>query len=311
MRAVVLGGNGFIGSHLVDRLIASKWQIVVYDRVLERYRPPIDGVDYVIGDLGNQKLLSATLPRTDVVFHLASTTIPQSSNESPVFDIMSNLVETVQLLERCVEHHVGRVVFLSSGGTVYGLPKTLPITESHSTEPITSYGIVKLAVEKYLHLFRHLYGLSYVILRPSNPYGRRQNPLGNQGAITVFLGNIARGVPITVWGDGEVVRDYFHVSDLAEACFLAATSATSCTGFNVGSGRGVSLNQLLDIIRSVVQMPFQVIRLPSRAFDVPRLILDSRTAAAELNWTPKIALDDGIHDTWDWIRQLKWLNPTA
>ena len=307
MKTVILGGNGFIGSHLVDALLARKWKVVVYDRYPERYRPPIEKVEYVLGDIGNKHLLASSLSQVDVVFHLASTTIPQSSNESPTFDIMTNLVESVQLLETCVKYQVGKVVFLSSGGTTYGVPHSIPVTEEHPTNPVSSYGIVKLAIEKYLLLFHHLHGLSYVILRPANPYGPRQNPLGGQGAVVAFLACIARGLPVTIWGDGESVRDYFHVSDLVEACVLAATSTPNKAVLNIGSGQGVSLNQLLERIQEVIETPFQVIRLPSRPFDVPKLILDVRAARTELMWEPRVSLEEGILDTWNWIRNLKWM----
>lgn len=306
MKAVIAGGNGFIGSHLVDSLLIEGWQVVVYDRAPERYRPPQAGAEYVIGELGNESLMASVLTGVDVVFHLASTTIHQSSNESPVFDIQSNLIDTVRFLKVCVDCKIGKVVFLSSGGTVYGVPNSLPINETHPTNPICSYGIVKLAIEKYLQLFNHLYGLSHTILRPSVAYGQRQNPIGKQGAITVFLGRIAQGKPITIWGDGETIRDYLYVSDLVKACMLAATATHSDKVFNVGSGQGVSLNQLLEIIKGVVQKPFSVERQPARPFDVPKLILDTQRARTELKWTPKVPLEDGISRTWDWISSLQW-----
>lgn len=307
-RAVVIGGNGFIGSHLVDALLAERWQVTVYDRVPERYRPPLPEVEYVQGELGNTGLLATVLPRADVVFHLASTTIPESSNDAPVFDIQSNLVDTVRFLETSVASRVRKIVFLSSGGTVYGIPRTLPIDEEHPTHPICSYGIVKLAIEKYLHLFGHLHGLTYTIIRPSNPYGVRQNPAGQQGAISVFLGRLAQGLPLTVWGDGEITRDYLHVSDLARACVMAATITAPHAIFNISTGQETSLNQLLKIIETVIGQPPRVIRLPARPFDVPRLALDNRRARTELGWTPQTALSDGLLDTWQWTRRLEWLH---
>ena len=305
MRAVVIGGNGFIGSHIVDALLASRWQVAVYDHSPERYRPPSTDVEYVIGELGNRGLLAAALPAADVVFHLASTTLPQSSNESPEFDIRSNLIDSVRFLEACVESRVGKVVFVSSGGTVYGIPSSPLVREGHSTSPICSYGIIKLAIEKYLHLFKHLFGLSYAILRPSNAYGQRQNPSSSQGAVAVFLGRAARGLPIQIWGDGEIVRDFIHVSDLAAAGLAAATSSEgSHPIFNVGSGQGTSLNQLLETMENVVQKPLQVQRLPGRSFDVARIGLDIEKARTELAWTPKISMEQGILDTWNWVRTL-------
>lgn len=311
MRAVVAGGNGFIGSHLVDSLIIEGWQVVVYDRAPERYRPPLAGVEYIIGELGNESLLASVLPGAEVVFHLASTTIPQSSNESPVFDIQSNVIDTVRFLKVCIESQVEKVVFLSSGGTVYGIPKSLPVDEKQPTNPICSYGISKLAVEKYLKLFKHLYGLSYIVLRPSVAFGQRQNPIGKQGAITVFLNRIAQGQPVTIWGDGETIRDYLYVTDLVRACLLAARSTRTDTVLNVGSGQGVSLNKLLEIIKGIVQRPLSVERLPARPFDVPQLILDTKRAQTELKWAPTVPLEEGISLTWDWIRSLQWLNPTV
>lgn len=304
MKAVVLGGNGFIGSHVVDALLDRKWHVVVYDRAPERYRRPLADVEYILGELGNKDSLAPVLSGADLVFHLISTTVPQSSNESPIFDLQSNLLDTVRFLDVCVECRVGKVIFLSSGGTVYGLPQLLPIAEKHPTNPICSHGIVKLAIEKYFQLYKHLYGLSYVILRPSNPYGPRQDPSGTQGVVAVFLGRIAKGLPVTIWGDGETVRDYFHVSELAEACLAAATMESADPIFNIGSGQGKSLNQLLQTIEMVIDKPTSVVKLPLRPFDAPRIILDVHKAHAELNWQPRISLEQGILNTWDWIRSL-------
>jgi UDP-glucose 4-epimerase len=305
MRAVVIGGNGFIGSHLVDTLLKDEWKVTVYDHSPERYRSPLPQVDYFLEDLGNSNKLKSALSRTDIVFHLASTTIPETSNDDPVFDISSNLIHTVRLLQICVKSRVSKVIFLSSGGTVYGIPTTLPVSENHPTNPICSYGIVKLAIEKYLNLFENLYGLSYGILRPSNPYGERQNPAGNQGAVAVFLGRIAQGQPIKIWGEGEITRDFFHVSDLARSCLAVANKASSRV-YNIGSGQGTTLNQLLEVIESVIQNPFDIVYSKPRPFDVPKLILDTERARTELRWEPKISLETGITDTWDWICSLPW-----
>ena len=306
MRALVVGGNGFIGGHLVDSLLSNGWDVAVFDRSAPRYRPSLREVECFLADLGNETMLTAALPGSDVVFHLASTTIPKSSNDAPVFDIQSNLVRTTRFLEICVKSNVARVVFLSSGGTVYGVPTSLPVSENHETNPICSYGIVKLAIEKYLYLFRRLYGLSYVVLRPSNPYGPRQDPMGEQGAVAVFMGCLARGLPIEIWGDGEIIRDFFHVSDLANACLAAATSKTASAIFNVGSGKGTTLNELLEVIASIVEKPLDVAFLPDRPFDVPELVLDTKRARDQLGWFPEISLKEGLADTWQWISSLPW-----
>lgn len=302
MRAVIIGGNGFIGSHLVDILLHEGWEVTVYNRSPERYRAPQQGVKYIQEDLGNTSALSSVLPGIDIVFHLASTTVPKSSNDDPIFDIESNLIQSVRLLQLCVKSRIKKVIFLSSGGTVYGIPQAIPIKETHPTNPICAYGITKLAIEKYLHLFKQLYGLSYSILRPSNPYGPRQNPDGQQGAIAVFLGRAIRGQPIKIWGDGSITRDYFYVSDLARACLLAANSEMESPVINIGSGQGVSLNQLLEIIQHVVEKPLHVIRLPSRPFDVSEVILDIEHARTHLGWQPTISLEQGVYKTWEWVQ---------
>lgn len=304
MRAAILGGNGFIGTHLVDALSREGWHVTVYDRAEERYRPRHPDMDYVIGELGNRHLLESVLARVDIVFHLISTTIPQTSNESPIFDVRSNLVDTLSLLEICVKNHVPKVVFLSSGGTVYGIPTQLPVSEDHLTSPICSYGIIKLAIEKYLYLFHHLHGLDYSILRPANPYGERQNPMGAQGVISVFLGRIAQGLPVVVWGDGSIERDFFYVSDLVDACISAATTESRYRIFNIGSGQSCSINEVIENIMQVVAQPFRVIYTPARTFDVPKLMLDIRRARAELCWQPRVFLEEGLVLTWEWMRSM-------
>ena len=303
MRVLITGGNGFIGSHLVDRASGEGWEIHVHDKADERFRSRRKGVRYFIGDLQREGVPHEALADVDVVFHLACTTIHQTSNEDPILDIQSNLVTTVRLLQRCVEARVTKVVFLSSGGTVYGIPHQLPIRETHPTNPICSYGIHKLAIEKYLGMFNRLYGLDYVVLRPSNPYGERQGFRQEQGAVTVFLGNIARGKPISIWGDGEIVRDYFYVEDLAQACVDAATKDVEQRVLNVGSGIGISLNELLGRIEAIVEVRPTVNRnsAGARLFDVPDLRLDISEAKRVLSWEPKIPLDEGIARTWRWI----------
>ena len=196
-------------------------------------------------------MLSETLNGIDTVFHLINTTLPKTSNDDPAFDVQSNVIETLFLLEQCVARKVKKIVFISSGGTVYGKPEKLPIAEDSPTNPECSYGIIKLTIEKYLALYHLLHGLDYVIVRPSNPFGERQNPNGIQGGIFEFQGKLAKGEPIEIWGDGEVVRDYVFIDDLVEGISKAATVGTSSRIFNLGSGKGYSLNDILKRIYKV------------------------------------------------------------
>jgi UDP-glucose 4-epimerase len=233
--------------------------------------------------------------------HLVSTTLPKSSNDDPIFDVQSNLVASIQLLKIMVEEQVSRIVFISSGGTVYGRPQYLPMDECHPTEPQVSYGITKLAIEKYISMFHSLHGLKPVILRVANPFGERQRVETAQGAVAVFLDRVLRGQTIEIWGDGSVERDYIHVSDVAEAFASALNYEGVEQVFNVATGRGNSLNDLLRIIESVTGLPAKVAFKPARPFDVPVSILDNRRAHQELGWAPRIGLNEGISRTAQWI----------
>jgi len=304
MRSLLLGGNGFIGSHLVDKLLAKGHSVRVFDKYEEHYRRPLAQVDYRFGDFGNRGLLPNILDGIDTVFHLINTTLPKTSNDDPVFDVQSNVIETLFLLEQCVSKGIKKIVFISSGGTIYGRPANLPVAEASSTEPECSYGITKLAIEKYLSLFNRLYGLNYTIIRPSNAYGSRQNPSGIQGVISVFLGKLAKNEPIEIWGDGEVVRDYIYITDLVAGIHKAAIIDTTDRIFNLGSGVGYSLNQIVDAMRTVTGMDVKIRYKDKRMFDVPKIVLDINKARELLSWTPCTPLITGIRETWDFIQRL-------
>jgi UDP-glucose 4-epimerase len=304
MKCLVLGGNGFIGSHLVDWLLRAGHRVRVHDCRDELFRKPLSNVEYIRGRLEDRELLRHALNSVEVVFHLIGTTLPVTSNENPIMDVQSNVVGTLGLLEECVRADVSRLVFMSSGGTVYGIPRSNPIKESHPTNPICSYGITKLAVEKYLNLFYHLYGLEYMVLRCSNAYGPRQNLWGQQGAIGVFMGKVVRGEPITIWGDGTAVRDYIFVEDVARALVLAAENPRRSLTLNIGSGLGHSLNQVLALIFAVTGRETQVRYESTRKADVPANVLDPTLAANELHWRSEIVLKEGIRRTWAWIQSV-------
>lgn len=308
MKALVVGGNGFIGTNLVDHLLASGHQVRVFDRYPNRFRGQLPDVEYVVGDIGNHGEMEEAVKEMDWVFHLAYTTLPQTSNDDPVYDIRSNIADTVQLLTECVKAKVKKFVFISSGGTIYGVPQESPIKEDHPTDPICSYGISKLAIEKYLHLFRKLHGLEYVVARISNPYGELQNPNAKQGAIGVFLGNVARKQPITIWGDGEVIRDYIYIGDAVKALLRAAQyqpNEESPRVFNVGFGDGHTLNEIVEVIKRVVGPHVEVKYTGSRPVDVPVNVLDITRARTALGWQPEIGLEEGVARSWQWINSLQ------
>lgn len=300
MRILVIGGNGFIGSHLVDNLIASGHKVRVFDRSPERYRPPLTGVEYLLANFGDTSLLSEALEGVDLVYHLVSTTVPSTSNRDPLADIESNLMGTVRLLQLMQQQSVKRIVFLSSGGTVYGVPESDLVSEQHAPKPVCSYGVVKLAIENYLHMFHHLYGIEYLCLRVSNPYGPRQGHLGVQGVIGTFLSNVKEGTKVQIWGDGSVVRDYIYVGDLATLCAQVVTFTGSGV-FNVGSGRGTSLLEIVQTIGRVSKRSITPSFLQKRNYDIPRIVLDIRKVTSTFGWVPRVDLEKGIELTFDWL----------
>lgn len=301
---LVLGGAGFIGSHVTEALAKSGHHVKVFDRphVDRLALLPREGVEVFTGDFLNPHALASALRGTDIVFHLVSTTLPKTSNDNPVYDVESNVIGSLRLFALCREHAVRRVVFVSSGGTVYGIPKSLPVTEDHPTDPICSYGIHKLALEKYLQLAHRLYGLEYCILRPANLYGPGQRLDVSQGAVAVFLDRALQGLPIEIWGDGSVVRDYVYVHDAVDAILKAARYTGAQRIFNIGSGKGTSLNQLVAEIEKLLGRPIKVNHTATRSLDVPANVLDPALARRHLEWSATTPLGEGLRRTYEWLR---------
>lgn len=302
MLALVIGGNGFIGSCLVERLRAGGHSVRVLD--VSRPRAEVDwqGVDYVSGNLLEQTMLLSIIESVDVVFHLASSTVPGTSNIDPIADVQTNLVGALNLCSAMIAAGKRRLVYFSSGGTVYGHPRQFPVPEDHPLHPISSYGVVKVAIENYLLMYEQLGHLDPLILRPSNPYGPRQSIAGIQGVIAAFLGKALRGEGVQIWGDGEVIRDYLYIDDLIEFAAIAGTGDK--TGVvNVGSGKGYSLNEIVSQVREATGAALPVEYLPRRAFDVAEIVLDISRASSEFGWRPSIDLPSGIWSTWQALQR--------
>jgi len=303
MKCVVVGGGGFIGSHLCEALLAKGYAVTILDREgapnLERLKQK--GATLCIGDFFNPEDLRLALEAQDAVFHLVSTTVPQTSNDDPGYDVETNVIGTLRLLDCARTARIKKIILASSGGTVYGIPQEIPIRENHPTDPTCSYGITKLAIEKYLHLYWILYGLDYQILRLANAYGERQRPTATQGVIPVFLERALRNEEITVWGDGSVMRDYIFVSDISSALVKALTYSGEMKVFNIGSGQAHSLRDVIHIIEKVTGQPLKVKYTTGRSFDVPISVLDITRARSYLNWAPTISLFEGIARMYSWM----------
>lgn len=297
MSVLIIGGNGFLGSNLVSGLREAGRRIRVLDRSPQR--PDFDwhGIDYRLGGLDTTDVLVDALDGVEMVYHLASTTVPGTSNQDPAFDVTSNVIGSLNLVAAMSKVGVRRIVFFSSGGTVYGVPQSLPVAENHVLRPISSYGVTKVAIENYLLMYQQLGVLDPLILRPSNPYGPRQSTAGIQGAIGAFLGKARHGQAVTIWGSGETVRDYIYVDDLTALAIKAGLS-DACGVYNVGSGAGSSLNEICALIREITGTALPVEYLPARKFDVPKVVLDIAAAQMQFQWAPRVPLREGLTRTW-------------
>lgn len=302
MTILVIGGCGFIGSHIVTELAANNHSVLVYDHIADD-RNNSDLITYLKGSFSDLFGLESAIERYKVshVVHLVSTTLPKSSNEDMKFDLTSNVVQTLGLFDICVRQRINKVIFMSSGGTVYGVPQSLSVNEEHPTDPTCSYGICKLTIEKYLALYKHLFGLQYAIIRAANPYGTGQNPLAGQGIVATYVHRIQKDLPLEVWGDGKVVRDYLDVRDLANLCRRTLFSEHYGV-FNAGSGKGTSINELVKILSELMQMQPQVIYKERRNFDVPTIILDCSRAEQFFGWKATINLIDGVSHYLNWYK---------
>jgi len=309
MKCLVLGGGGFIGLNLCKRLLDAGHEVRVFERprLAIEGTPPgggdetVRGVEWIEGDFSNRADVEAAVAGCEVVFHLICTTLPGSSNENPAYDIESNVVSTIRLLDVVRALKVRKVVFISSGGTVYGIPTRVPIPEDHPTSPLCSYGIAKLAIERYLHLYHYLYGVDYCTLRVANPYGERQRAAAAQGAVGVFLHHALRNEPIEIWGDGSVVRDYVYIGDVVWAFLKAMDYSGDVRTFNIGSGRGHSLNEVVEAIESLLGRHVARTQKAARPVDVPVNVLDVSAAKDLLGWEPHTSLRDGLEMTANWI----------
>ncbi|MFC5078843.1 dTDP-4-dehydro-6-deoxyglucose reductase [Vibrio thalassae] len=294
---LIVGGGGFIGRHLVMYL----FQIGDYKlKVLDIRKPdwlPRD-VEFIEGsflDQSNPAVKSSFL-EVDVVYHLASTTIPQTSNSDIVFDIESNLIGSLALLNYAVEAGVSKFIFTSSGGTIYGPSNDPIVDEFHETNPNCSYGIVKLAIEKYLSLYSNLHGLSTYSLRISNPYGKYQSIEKMQGAIPIFCHRIMNDKSIEIWGDGSIERDFIYTSDLVSAMEKVMHLQSRNEVINIGSMASVSLNEIIKTIEKVSGKKAIVKYLPSRKVDIPRVCLSNDYAKKTLGWSPTVSLIQGLSE---------------
>jgi UDP-glucose 4-epimerase len=297
---VVIGGGGFIGRHLVRALQAKGDDVLVVGR--SRFLDLSATTRSLRLDLSEATAadFDTIVQKADVVHCYAWTTIPAQANADPLGDLQVNLKGALGLLDALKRRGGGRIVFASSGGTVYGPITRIPVQEDHALNPITAYGISKVAAEKYFQLYRYLYVIDTRVVRISNPYGAGQNPAKQQGVVTALIHHALADAPIEIWGTGETVRDFIHINDLIRA-LMAVANLPYVSGemplLNIGYGDGTSLNTVVQIIENALGKSLNVTRKPTRAFDVPINILDITRARQALGWEPTINLQAGIDQT--------------
>jgi UDP-glucose 4-epimerase len=296
---VVLGGGGFLGTNLCRELVAAGGRIRAFGR--SRAWPDAQqGVEWRTGSLDDTAALSSAIESFDVVFHLIHASVPQSAQLDIAGDIRQSVLPSLALLDICRTLKVRRIVFVSSGGTIYGAARVIPTPETAPTEPITAYGIGKLMIEKYLALYERLHGLSYRVLRVANPFGPFQLATKGQGVIAALLSRALNNEPIEIWGDGTVVRDYVFVDDVVDALRAAAVDESEARVFNIGSGQGRSVREVVAAIETSLGRKVKIDWKPGRAIDVPASILSIDRARDLLGWTPRTSFEDGLAQTIRW-----------
>ncbi|HXA27791.1 MAG TPA: NAD-dependent epimerase/dehydratase family protein [Candidatus Angelobacter sp.] len=305
MRALVSGGAGFIGSHIVDALLAAGHDVCAVDDLSrgDRSRVPAAARLHVV-DVRSSALhdvVSAEKP--EIVFHQAAQIDVRRSISEPLLDTEINVVGTVNLLQACVSAGVRRVVFASSGGAIYGDTSVIPTPETHPARPASLYGAAKLCGEAYGQVYASLYGLEFCALRYANVYGPRQDPHGEAGVVAIFARKLLSGDIPVINGDGTQTRDYVFVGDVVRANLAAASAGAPAMGaYNVGTGRETDVNELFAMLRDACGVTGEAQHGPGKPGEQRRSCLDASLAASALGWSPKVALEDGLRETVEFFR---------
>lgn len=302
MKVLVTGGAGFIGSHIVEFLLENNIETVVVDNLVSGHKHHIpSGVAFYHSDIRNpdiDKIFMTEKP--DFVIHQAAQVSVQESVKQPLYDCSENIMATVNILQSCLKHKVKKIIHASTAA-VYGNPKYLPIDENHDLNPVSFYGLSKLTSETYIQLFAKLSGLKYTILRYSNVYGARQDANGEAGVISIFIDRLLKNDSPIIYGDGNQTRDFIFVKDVAYANFLALRNADNqiC---NISSHQQTSVNELLDIIYSLMTVENKRIYKEERPGDIVHSYLLNNKARKYLNWNPKFSLLQGLEETISFFR---------
>ena len=306
MNIIIFGGAGFLGTNLVLNLAKNSENKIV---VVDKDEAALRNINHfclknvsTLKQRFNEKIkFDEILLQQDIVYHLVSTTVPTTANQHIAQELEANIIATVNLLEACVQCNIKKLVFLSSGGTVYGKSAKCPIKEDSVTYPINSYGLQKVTIEKLIYLYWHMHGLDYRIIRLANPYGPYQKPNGILGAVTTFTYKALRDEELIVYGDGSIVRDFIYIDDAIKAIVNITWGESEWKLFNIGCGYGTSINELLKIIANVLNRKLTITYKSERTIDVPRNILDISRYEQSYGELNPITLELGIIKLTDFI----------
>lgn len=306
MRIAIIGGAGFIGTNLAISLSRDHNVKIIdsdatYFNTLKSLNLP---VRYQVSSFSVESDFDSQVKNEDVIYHLASTIIPGNSNQDIAAELEANVITTVKLLDACVRQNVSKVVFISSGGAIYGKRSICPIKEDVVTYPITSYGVQKLAIEKLLYLYRYQTGLDYRIIRLANPYGPYQRPNGKLGVVTTFVYKALTDGKLEVYGDGSVVRDFIYIDDAVRGIRKIADGENEIRVYNLGSGKGTSVNEVIAVIKQTIGKELKVDYIKGRGTDVPVNFLDIKRYEEIYGKLHPLGLKDGIKKTTEFMRLL-------
>ena len=304
MRILVTGGAGFIGSNIVDAYIEAGHEIAIIDNLStgkkENINPKAIFHEIDLRDKNIHGIISDFKP--EIINHSAAQIDVRKSVADPIYNAEVNEIGTLNLLESAVKNKVKKIIFSSTGGAIYGeVEKKSGADENHPQEPISPYAITKRSVEMYLHAYKILYGLTYTALRYGNVYGPRQDPLGEAGVIAIFCGKMLKGEQPTIFGDGKQLRDYVYVGDVAQANLIALTQGDNQI-YNVGTGKGVSVNELFAHLKDIMKFEKDAIYAPPRQGELFRSVLNYKKIKKELGWKPKINIKKGLKLTLKWYK---------
>lgn len=301
MRSLILGGTGFIGKNLLNKLVTRNELVTTYSRSVIT---PVSTVHtHVQADLSDIQSLTSAVESSDIVYHLVHTNTPAGADSNWSSDIAENLLPLVAIIEACATANT-KLVFASSGGTIYGNADIIPTPEDAPCAPINVYGASKLCMENLLHLGSSKYGIAVTVLRIANPFGAMQNHHKGQGIIGAFLAAIINGTAIQIWGDGSTIRDYIYIDDLIGAFELVSARSEGYDVYNVGSGVGRSILDVTDAIEQITGHHLEKIFMPARPIDVPVSILSSQKMKTDFNWKPSDNFAAQLQRTFESLREI-------